>query len=226
MRFISYLRVSRKEQGKSGLGIEAQRKTVESYINADSDRVLLDEFVEVESGRKSKRPRLQEALKECKKNNAVLLVAKTDRLARSVHFISGLMEKKVPFIGVDNPFADEFSIHLHAAFAEREARLIGQRTREALAAAKARGVELGKHGKVLGRMEKENADKYAKGIADIIKETALETFKTHKKITYKLLADSLSDKKIKTRKGGKWYPTTVKNLCDRLGLDIYSKAMI
>ena len=227
MRFISYLRCSTKQQRSSNLGIEAQRESVGRYLKGLGEAVLIEEFVEVESGTKADRPILQEALRECKKHNAVLLVAKIDRLARSVSFISGLTDKKVPFIAVDNPHCDEFTIHLFSAFAQREAKLISERTTAALAAAKARGVELGKHGKVLAKENKDKADSFAKSMFDVLKEAAIETSKKYNRTSYRLISDFLTKKKHKTKSGGhKWHPQTVKRMCDRLGFDINSKTMI
>lgn len=146
-RFVTYFRVSTQRQGASGLGLEAQQEAVRQYLNG-GDWSVVGEFVEIESGRKTDqdRPKLREALGICKKEGAVLLVAKLDRLARSVHFISGLMRAGVRFVAVDMPEANELTVHIMAAFAEHEAKRISQRTKGALAAARARGVVLGAAG--------------------------------------------------------------------------------
>src|SRR5215204_3064181 len=142
-RYISYLRVSTDRQGKSGLGIEAQRKAVEDYLNGGSWS-LAAEFIEIETGtRKGERPKLQEALAACRLYSAKLVIAKLDRLARNVNFISNLMESGVDFVAVDFPQANRLTVHILAAVAEHEAAMISQRTRAALAAAKARGKKLG-----------------------------------------------------------------------------------
>jgi DNA invertase Pin-like site-specific DNA recombinase len=141
-KFISYLRVSTDRQGQSGLGLEAQRAAVEDWLNGGRHTVLA-EFVEVESGRRSDRPKLAEALALCRKRKAKLIVAKLDRLSRNVAFISALMESGVEFVAVDFPQANRLTIHILAAVAEHEREMISKRTREALAAAKARGVKLG-----------------------------------------------------------------------------------
>jgi DNA invertase Pin-like site-specific DNA recombinase len=155
--------VSTQRQGSSGLGLDAQRLTVAQYL-ATPTRTTLVEFVEVETGKGAnaldRRPKLREALDLCKKTGATLLIAKLDRLARNVHFISGLMESKVKFVACDLPEANQLTLHLMAAFAEYEARRISERTKEALAAAKARGVVLGATGphNLKGNNEKVRAE--------------------------------------------------------------------
>ena len=142
-RYISYLRVSTDRQGRSGLGIEAQRKAVGDYLNGGR-WTLVSEFIEVETGtRKGERPKLQEALAACRIYGAQLVIAKLDRLARNVAFISNLMESGVDFTAVDFPQANRLTVHILAAVAEHEAEAISRRTKEALAAAKARGVRIG-----------------------------------------------------------------------------------
>ena len=156
---VSYLRVSTSKQGMSGLGREAQREAVSRYLAA-SGRLQIAEFMEVETGKGAnalgRRPQLREALALAKREGAILVIAKIDRLARNVHFVSGLMETGVPFVAADMPHADRFQLHLFAALAEKEAEQISKRTKEALAAAKARGVRLGRHAAVL--KEKNQAD--------------------------------------------------------------------
>ncbi len=137
---VTYLRVSTDRQGQSGLGLEAQRAAVASYV---ADKALLGEFVEVESGRKDDRPQLSAALALCRQHKARLVIAKLDRLARSVALVSGLMESGVEFVAADMPQANRFMLHVMAAVAEHEREMISQRTRAALAAAKARGTRPG-----------------------------------------------------------------------------------
>lgn len=140
--YVSYLRVSTKEQGRSGLGLEAQREAVAKFL-ASKGGVLAQEFIEVESGKKSDRPQLAQALAMCRALGSELVVAKIDRLARNVHFVSGLMESGVSFVAADMPSVNRMTIHILAAVAEEEARAISKRTKDALAAAKARGTQLG-----------------------------------------------------------------------------------
>ena len=141
-KFVSYLRISTAKQGASGLGLEAQRAAVAGYLNG-GDWTLVREVVEVESGKNNARPSLAAALNLCRVHRATLVIAKLDRLARNVHFISGLMESGVDFVAVDMPQANRFTVHIMAAVAEQEAGAISTRTRVALQAAKARGTKLG-----------------------------------------------------------------------------------
>src|SRR5580704_1542251 len=142
--FVAYYRVSTQRQGRSGLGLEAQQKAVRDYLNGGDWR-MVGEFVEVESGRRKDRPRLAEALSMCRVHGAKLIIAKLDRLARNVAFISTLMDSGVDFEAADFPQANRLTIHILAAVAEHEARMISERTKAALAAAKRRGVKLGGH---------------------------------------------------------------------------------
>jgi DNA invertase Pin-like site-specific DNA recombinase len=140
--FVSYLRVSTDKQGKSGLGLEAQREAVSRYLNGGAWE-LQAEFLEVETGKRADCPQLRAAIAHCRKTGAALVIAKLDRLARNVCFIAALMEQGVPFVACDLPTATPFMLHVYAAMAEEEARAISARTKAALAAAKARGVKLG-----------------------------------------------------------------------------------
>lgn len=141
-RLISYARVSTARQGASGLGLEAQRAAVTAYAAAGG-HALVAEYVEVESGKRDDRPQLQAALAACRLHRATLVIAKLDRLARNVRFIAGIMDSGVDFVACDMPHANRLTLHLMAAMAEHEAAAISERTKAALAAAKARGVRLG-----------------------------------------------------------------------------------
>src|ERR1700750_2536505 len=141
-KFVAYFRVSTQKQGASGLGIEAQQEAVRTYLNGGRWK-LVGEFKEVESGKRNDRPALAEALAMCRIHGATLIIAKLDRLARNVAFISNLMESGVEFTAVDFPQANRLTIHILAAVAEHEAAMISARTKAALGAAKARGVVLG-----------------------------------------------------------------------------------
>lgn len=141
-KFVSYLRVSTAKQGGRGLDLEVQRAAVAGYLNGGSCE-LIKEVVEVESGKHNDRPALAAALRLCRKHHATLVIAKLDRLARNVHFISGLMESAVDFVAVDMPEANRLVVHIMAAVAEQEAKAISKRTKAALAAAKTRGTRLG-----------------------------------------------------------------------------------
>jgi DNA invertase Pin-like site-specific DNA recombinase len=141
-RFVAYLRVSTAKQGASGLGLEAQREAITAYLNGGCWQ-LVGEHVEVESGKRSDRPALTAALRQCKLTGARLIIARLDRLSRNVAFLANLMDSGVEFVAVDNPTASRFTLHVLAAVAEHEAAMISARTKAALAAAKARGVKLG-----------------------------------------------------------------------------------
>jgi DNA invertase Pin-like site-specific DNA recombinase len=217
-KFIAYFRVSTDKQGRSGLGLEAQRKTVADYLNGGNWE-LTAEFVEVESGKRSDRPQLAKAIDAAKKAKATLIIAKLDRLARNVHFVSGLMEAGIEFVAADLPTTDKFMLHIYAAVAEQEARAISQRTKAALQAAKARGKRLGwanpnradnakaTTASVSTRIAK--ADNFAGTVADLI--AGLRATKSFAEI-----AKELNNRQIKTARGGAWHPTTVKNVIDRL----------
>lgn len=142
MNLIAYYRVSTAKQGQSGLGLEAQQSSVQQYAASAGHRVVA-EFVEVESGKRSDRPQLAAALAACRLHRVTLCIAKLDRLARNLAFVANLMESGTDFVAVDNPTANRLTIHLLAAIAEHEREMISQRTKAALAAAKARGVRLG-----------------------------------------------------------------------------------
>jgi DNA invertase Pin-like site-specific DNA recombinase len=141
-KFVAYYRVSTQRQGRSGLGLEAQQNAVFNYLNGGDWR-LVAEVTEVESGKRSDRPKLAEVLKLCRLHGATLIIAKLDRLARNVAFISNLTESGVEFHAVDFPQANRLTVHILAAVAEHEAKVISERTKAALAAAKRRGVKLG-----------------------------------------------------------------------------------
>lgn len=140
--FVAYLRVSTIRQGESGLGLEAQRATVETFARQHRGAIVAS-FVEVETGKRSDRPELAKALEAARKGKATLLIAKLDRLARNVAFIANLMDAGVEFLACDQPFASRLTLHILAAVAEDEARRISERTKAALQAAKARGRKLG-----------------------------------------------------------------------------------
>ncbi len=210
MNYIAYYRVSTARQGESGLGLEAQREAVTRYLKASNGNVL-EEYLEIESGKKSNRPELNKAVNACKKQKAVLIIAKLDRLARNVHFISGLMEAGVEFVAVDNPHANRLMLHMLAAFAEHEREQISKRTKEALAAATARGVQLGKNGKVLAEEHKKKAKAFAEDILPTIKQLQRKG-----KDSLRSIADELNRLDITTREGRQWHPMSVSRLLQRI----------
>ena len=208
--YVAYYRVSTDEQGRSGLGLEAQKKAVEEFLNG-GDWDLVAEFTEVESGGKSDRPELEEALKLCKRRKATLVIAKLDRLARNVHFISGLMERGVKFCAVEFPNADPFMLHVHAAMGEHERRLISQRTKAGLERAKARGVKLGRNGKALAKQNAARAKAQAKELRPVIRRLRKAGVTTTRAI-----AAALNEQDIKSARGGQWHPQTVSLLLKRI----------
>ena len=208
--FVAYYRVSTDEQGRSGLGLEAQKKAVKDFLNGGEWK-LVAEFTEVESGRKIDRPELEEALRICKRQKATLVIAKLDRLARNVHFISGLMERGAQFCAVEFPNADPFMLHVHAAMGEHERRLISQRTKAGLERAKARGVKLGRNGKALAKQNAARAKAQAKELRPVIRRLRKEGLKTTRAI-----AAALNDQGIKSARGGVWHPQTVSLLLKRI----------
>jgi DNA invertase Pin-like site-specific DNA recombinase len=162
---------------------------------------LTAQFTETESGKKaSNRPELQAALELCRKHQAVLIIAKLDRLARNVHFISGLLESGVDFVAVDQPTKDRFMLHIQAAFAEEEARRISLRTKEALAAAKRRGVVIGATGRLLAARYKDEATRRAKEMAPVILAVRGEGFQTLRE-----LRDELNRLGVPSPGGGRWH---------------------
>lgn len=216
---ITYVRISTAQQGRSGLGVEAQRAALNHFAKAEGFEVAR-EFVEVETGKGvdalDRRPQLKAALAAAKKLKCQVAVAKLDRLSRDVHFISGLMAHKVPFIVAElGSDVDPFVLHLFAALAEKERALISTRTRQALAAAKARGVTLG--GPKLSQARKSaveaikaEADRHAANVVPIIREAQKAGATTLRQI-----AEALNARGVATPRGGTWHAMSVKNVLDR-----------
>lgn len=210
---IAYYRVSTDRQGKSGLGLEAQQEAVRLFAHREGYQVTA-EFTEIESGKKNQRPELLAALVQCKKQKATLIIAKLDRLGRNVAFISNLMESRVDFKAVDNPHANKLMVHLLAAFAEHEREQISTRTKDALQAAKRRGVELGKHGREIeSKKNAQAAIDYAEIMRPVIEQLQTEGF-----TTVRAIMDELNQRQIPTfrNNGQRWHSYTVHRLLKRL----------
>jgi DNA invertase Pin-like site-specific DNA recombinase len=219
-KFVSYLRVSTVRQGISGLGLEAQRAAVAQHLNGGR-WTLVQEVVEVESGKRNDRPAIAEALRLCRLHRATLIIAKLDRLARNVHFISSLMESGVEFVAVDFPQANRLTVHILAAVAEHEASMISARTKAALGAAKARGVRLGGQRGSLDRMgrmaRKGNAASAVVRSAACAKRNedllpVIEDIRATGAITPQEIAYGLNERGISASRGGAWSAVQVRRI--------------
>jgi DNA invertase Pin-like site-specific DNA recombinase len=220
---IEYVRVSTQGQGRSGLGLEAQREAIQRFCGAERFHIV-ESFVEIESAKGDtleRRPKLKAALKAARKikdedyRSAPIVVAKLDRLSRDVHFISGLMAERVPFICADlGRDTDPFLLHIYAAFAEKERRMISIRTKEGLARAKARGVKLGGENEQSLR-NKAEADARAQALRPILADIV----EGHGDLSATAIATELNRRKVETlRPGSQWHAQTVLRIMRRLGM--------
>ena len=215
-KFVSYYRVSTDRQGRSGLGLNAQKEAVEQRLNGGRWQ-LVAEFVEVESGKRAKRSQLDAALAACKKHNAKLVVAKLDRLSRNVSFLLKLIDSGVEVLFADLPELNgamgRFMLTTMASVAELEAGLISERTKAALKAAKARGVRLGRHGaEVLAPLYRAEAHQRAKKLQPII--AGLKS----KGLSLSKIACELNKRKVATPRGGRWDHSSVRNVLNCLAV--------
>ncbi len=209
---IAYYRVSTQKQGRSGLGLEAQQTAITNFARAERLKII-GEYSEIETGKGAdaldRRPKLAAALKAAHKQNASVCVAKLDRLSRDVHFISGLMAHKVPFVVAElGAQADPFLLHIYAALAEQERRMISERTRAGLQAARKRGVRLGSV--TIGRQNKRAADQRAKALRPVMKSLEGHSARS--------IAAELNKRNIATPRGLRWSAMTVIRVQRRLGL--------
>lgn len=220
-KFVSYLRVSTQKQGRSGLGLEAQRKAVSEFLNGGSWQVI-DEVVEIESGKNNRRPKLAEAIALCKATAATLVVAKIDRLTRDAAFLLSLKDAGIDFVAVDMLNANRMTVGIMALVAEQEREAISKRTREALAAAKARGVQLGAYrdGAFVGRVgTAEDARKASQARAEQYRRTAQEKLSLLARInpdgslSLRAIAERLNAMGVPTVSGnGSWSANSVRRL--------------
>lgn len=224
MKAVAYYRVSTQAQGRSGLGLEAQRKAVEDYCRSRG-ATLVGEFTEVESGKRSDRPKLEEALSLARLTKATLVIAKLDRLSRNAAFLLALRDSGVEFVAADMPDANSVTVGIMAVIAEEERRAISERTKAALAAAKARGVKLGnpngaealrKAGWPGAGKARAAAQENAKARAEALRP-ALEEIRAGGSTSYSAIARELNQRHIPTPQGKAWRPYSVKLLVDRLG---------
>lgn len=218
-KYVSYLRVSTEKQGRSGLGLEAQRKAVEDFLNGGRWTVLA-EFVEVESGSRDARPKFAEAMALCRLHGATLVIAKLDRLSRDAHFLLGLQKANVRFVAADMPEANEMVVGIMAVVAQAERKMISTRTKAALAAAKARGVHLGRPenlrnqevGRGRGRAKRtEIADARAADLRPIIVD-----LKSSGALSLRQIAAGLNQRGIPTARAGTWSAVQVKRVLERV----------
>lgn len=212
--FISYLRVSTARQGQSGLGLEAQRRAIAQYLNGGAWS-LLEEFVEVESGKNRERPKLAASFAACRLTGAKLLIAKLDRLSRDAGFLLGLDKAGVEFVAVDMPHANRLTIGIMAVVADEERRMISARTKAALAAAKERGAVLGgfrgvkvDHAQGTAALVRK-ADEFAARVGPII-----ETMRAQG-LSFAAISEQLNARQIRTARGGAWAAMSVKRVLDR-----------
>ncbi|SPA28928.1 Resolvase, N-terminal domain protein [Cupriavidus taiwanensis] len=214
-KFIAYYRVSTAKQGQSGLGLDAQREAVARYLNGGQWELVAD-FEEHESGKGAdalaKRPQLRAAMEACRKHGATLLIAKLDRLARNVHFVSGLIEAGCDFVAADMPEANKVMIQMHAVMSEWERDQISKRTKDALAAAKARGVKLGNPENLRGNIESrmDAADAFAANLASTLRGYQAAG------ISQRRMVEELNRLGVRTPKGGKWHLGQLQRVLARL----------
>lgn len=221
-RFIAYERVSTARQGQSGLGLEAQRNTIDAFAVSRSATVLA-RFTEVESGRNPDRPELTAAIQLSRLTGATLVIAKLDRLSRNAAFLLTLRDSGIQFLACDMPEANDLTVGIMALVAQQEREAISRRTKEALAVAKARGVKLGnpngaaalrragKGGAALRAAVSANADDFARALAPILADIARLGITSLRGI-----ADELNAQGMRTRRGGQWHVSNVRNLIERI----------
>jgi DNA invertase Pin-like site-specific DNA recombinase len=224
-RFVSYLRVSTAKQGHSGLGLEAQRKAVADYLNGGKWR-LVKEVVEIESGKRSDRPKLEEALRLCRLHNATLVIAKLDRLSRDAHFLLGLEKAGVDFVAADMPSANRLTVGIMAMVADEERRMISRRTKEALAAAKATGKKLGgNRGNLSGSGTKGHTASLATRQAKARSRASdlapvIEELKASGAVSLRQIAAGLNARGIRTARGSEWSAMQVQRVIEQVQTNV------
>lgn len=222
LKLVAYERVSTARQGRSGLGLEAQRTAIDAFATERSARVLA-RFTEVETGRKNERPELDAALNLAKLTGATLIIAKLDRLSRNAAFLLTLRDAGVRFLACDMPEANDLTVGIMALVAQQEREAISRRTKEALAAAKARGVKLGNpngakalrrsdnNGQSLRTTVTQNANQFAEALAPVLTE-----IRANGHISLRAIATELNGRGIQTRRGRQWHVSNVKCLLARV----------
>jgi DNA invertase Pin-like site-specific DNA recombinase len=220
-KYVAYLRVSTDKQGRSGLGLEAQREAVQQFVSSRNGVIIAPEFIEVESGKVNARPQLQQAMTRCRMTGATLLVAKLDRLSRNAAFLLTLRDSGVQFVAADMPDANTLTITVMAGLAQHEREVISQRTKVALQAAKARGVKLGGHKANAPdiRQFKAASVKAQQAIADERVELVADELRKLQQAGLSLhgIARQLNEQGIVAPRGGSWSATTVMRALRRIG---------
>jgi DNA invertase Pin-like site-specific DNA recombinase len=216
-RYVAYHRVSTQKQGLSGLGLEAQQNAVGAFLSGKT-AIMVNEFTETETGKGANaletRPQLKAALDACRKHKATLIIAKLDRLARNVHFVTGLLETGVDFVAADMPHANKVMIQMHAVMSEWERDQISARTKAALAAAKARGAILGATGKANLKQNIEARTEAANAFAEKVSGVLLG-FKAAG-MTQRRMVEQLNQLNIKAPKGGLWSLAQLQRMLKRV----------
>jgi DNA invertase Pin-like site-specific DNA recombinase len=220
-KYVAYYRVSTRRQGESGLGLEAQKSAVNNFVKGKG--LLIDEFIEIESGRKSQRPELLKALDVCKRNNYTLIISKLDRLSRSLTFISSLMDSCVKFVACDFPEANHLTLSILASLAQYEAIAISTRTKESLRVLKEKGIKLGTpsnltpEARLKGLKQRINnslnhpANRQARELINLYRQNGL---------TFKRIAAKLNEAGYRTRRGCLFFPETVRLLFGKCNLSV------
>jgi DNA invertase Pin-like site-specific DNA recombinase len=206
MKFIAYFRVSTERQGKSGLGLAAQHRKISDFIAGAG--TLIAEFCDVQSGRDDSRVELQRAIQLAKRENAKIVIARLDRFSRRVSFIANILEQGIGLVCAEMPNASDFQLHIFAALAQEERRLISERTRAALAEARRRGRILGANGKNLAAKNRKAADAFAASLRAKLDADLMGR-------SYSEIARHLNDAGVMTTTGRRFYPQTVKNYLTR-----------
>lgn len=219
-KFVAYLRVSTQKQGRSGLGIEAQREAVRRFVADRHGKIIAAEFVEIETGKNDDRPQLAKALKRCRATGATLVVAKLDRLSRNAAFLLTLRDSGAPFVAADLPEANTMTVGVMALVAQQEREAISKRTKEALAAAKARGKKLGGRRPGAGKIVRYQADGVAANVAKADARVAdiaddLQGL-AGQGLSLNAIAARLNDQSVTASRGGKWTATGVRRALARL----------
>jgi DNA invertase Pin-like site-specific DNA recombinase len=212
-RYVAYFRVSTATQGRSGLGLAAQQTKIREFLNSDDE--VIAEYIEIQSGKIDTRTELWNAITHAKKHSAKMLIAKLDRFSRRVSFIAGIMEQGIGLVVAEMPHATDFQLHIFAALAQEERRLISERTRNALAEAKRRGVQLGRNGARLALQNKSDALDFARTLEPIVRPLWNDGQ------SYSAIARYLNDTGIPTRRGGRFVPETAKQVVQRLNMESF-----